>query len=286
VEIYDPNPQLRNVAIGRQEIVRWRNAHGHDRQGVFIFPVGFQEGHRYPLIVSAYSQGTHLNAFAGNPAPAFGSQVYAGLGYAVFFPGPRVPWMYGGATTRETLGGADGWELTFDDVESGVDVLIERGIVDADRMAIMGFSNGGAVAAALMTHTRRYKAAIAVAPANLNWLQSALHQDNQAERWMPTNTFVGVDQDILDDPEEYLRGSVVFRMSAIETPMLLAVGDRDDSSFLLPTIQIYLGLRRLDRDITLLRYAGMPHGFFGPSADDLNGRILEFLDRHLNRMRR
>jgi dipeptidyl aminopeptidase/acylaminoacyl peptidase len=75
-------------------------------------------------------------------------------------------------------------------------------------------------------------------------------------------------------------------MSAIETPMLLAVGDRDDSSFLLPTIQIYLGLRRLDRDITLLRYAGMPHGFFGPSADDLNGRILEFLDRHLNRMRR
>jgi dipeptidyl aminopeptidase/acylaminoacyl peptidase len=63
--------------------------------------------------------------------------------------------------------------------------------------------------------------------------------------------------------------------------MLLAVGDRDDSSFILPTIQIYLGLRRLGRDVTLLRYAGVPHGFFGPAAEDLNGRILAFLNRHL-----
>ena len=35
------------------------------------------------------------------------------------------------------------------------------------------------------------------------------------------------------------------------------------------------------RDVTLLRYAGVPHGFYGPAATDLNGRILEFLERHL-----
>ncbi len=280
-QIYDPNPQLRNVAMGPQEIVRWRNAHGHERQGVLILPVGFDEGQRYPLIVSAYSQGTHLNSFGGNQGPAFGGQAHAGLGYVVFFPGPRVPWMYGGAVTPDSVGGPDGWDLTFDDVESGVDVLIERGIVDADRMAIMGFSNGGAVAAALMTHTQRYRAAISVAPANLNWLQAALHQDNVAERWIPTNTFVGIEDDVLDNPLEHLRGSPVFRLREIHTPMLLAVGDRDDSSFILPTIQIYLGLRRLGRDVTLLRYAGMPHGFFGPAAEDLNGRILAFLNRHL-----
>jgi acylaminoacyl-peptidase len=280
VDLYDPNPHI-DVALGRQEIVRWRNTHGHERAGVLILPVGYEEERQYPLIVSAYSQGTHFNTFNDNGSPGFGSQIYAGLGYAVFFPGPRVPWMYGGAVSADPVGGADSWAVTFDDVESGVDVLIERGIVDPGRMAIMGFSNGGAVAAALMTHTQRYRAAVAVAPANLNWLVSALHQDNMAERWIPTQKFMGATEDVIEDPLEYLRGSPVFRLGEIQTPMLLAVGDRDDASFILPTIQIYLGLRRLGRDVTLLRYAGVPHGFYGPAATDLNGRILEFLERHL-----
>jgi len=282
VSIYDPNPQLRSVEIGRQEIVRWQNRRGDQREGVVILPVGFEAGRRYPLLVSAYTQGTHLNSFYSSPAPAFGNQRHAARGYVVFFPGPRVPWMYGGAAVPGHVGGPDGWDMTIDDVESGVDVLIERGIVDPNRMAIMGFSNGGAVAVGIITRTDRYAAAISVAPANLNWLEQALRQDNQSERWIPTHRFVGIDQDVLDDPLPYVEGSPVYQVENIRTPLLLAVGDRDDASFTLPTIQIYLALRRLGRNVTLLRYAGMPHGFFGPAADDLNRRIDEFLEIYLS----
>ncbi|MDX1394810.1 MAG: prolyl oligopeptidase family serine peptidase [Gemmatimonadota bacterium] len=281
-EIYDPNPQLAEVELGRQEIVRWRNAAGDDREGVLILPVGYEPGTRYPLIVSAYSEGSHLNAFYSDGSPAFGNQRHAARGYAVFFPGPRVPWMYGGAFVSGHVGGSAGWGQMIDDVESGVDVLIERGLVDPDRMAIMGFSNGGAAAAAMITRSHRYRAAVAVAPANLNWVESALRQDNTAERWIPTATFVGIREDVLENPAEYVRGSPVFEMGNVETPLLLAVGDRDDASFTIPTVEIYLALRRLRKEVTLLRYAGMAHGFFGPAADDLNERIAEFLERHLD----
>ncbi len=280
-EIYDPNPQLRDVELGRQEVVSWRNRRGDAREGILILPVGYEPGRRYPLIVSAYSEGSHLNSFQGDAAPAFGNQRHAARGYAVFFPGPRVPWMYGGAVGTDNVTGPPGWDLTVDDVESGVDVLIERGIVDPDRMAIMGFSNGGAATVGLITRTDRYRAAVAVAPANLNWVEAALRQDNMGGRWIRTQRFMGIDEDILEDPLPYLEGSPVFALASVDTPLLLAVGDRDDASFTVPTIETYLALRRLGKDVTLLRYADMAHGFFGPAGDDLNGRITDFLDRHL-----
>lgn len=280
-DLYDPNPQLAGVHMGRQEIVQWRNRAGDEREGILILPVGYESGRRYPLLVSAYSEGTHLNTFYSDPTPAFGNQRHAALGYAVFFPGPRVPWMYGGAATSDFVGGPAGWDVTVDDVESGVDVLIQRGFVDPDRMAIMGFSNGGAAATAVITRTDRYAAAVVAAPANLNWVESALRQDNQAKRWIPTRQFMGIKEDILENPAAYVAGSPVFQVGNITTPLLLAVGDRDNSSFTVPTVEVYLALRRLGRDVTLLRYAGMPHGFFGPSAVDLNERIDAFLDLHL-----
>lgn len=284
--VYDANPQVRDWDLGAQEVVRWTNAHGHERAGILIKPVGYRPGVRYPLVVSAYTENTHFNGFQLVTAPGFGSQAYASRGFAVFFPGPRVPWTYGALTSSEEeaeeVAGADGWDVTVDDVESGVDELIRRGIVDPSRMAAIGFSNGGAVVSALVAHSGRYKAGVILAPANLNWVQLALFQDNTSGRWVPTATFTGIGKDISEDPAAYLRGSLVFRMASVTTPLLLAVGDVDHPSFSLPTVQVYLALRRAGRDVTLLRYPGMGHGFYGPAKEDLQSRVMFFVERQLN----
>ncbi len=286
-EIYDPNPQVRTWALGEQEVVRWKNSRGHDRAGILIKPAGYDSGVRYPLVVSAYSQGTHLNGFQRVTDPGFANQAYASRGYAVFFPGPRLPWMYGAAARSEAeseaIRGADGWDLTVDDVESGVDVLIERGIADPDRLAVMGYSNGGAAVAALITRTSRYRAAVAVAPANLNWVQQALFQDNMSGRWLSTKTFTGIGEELWENPMAYVRGSLVFQMRNVETPVLLAVGDLDHPSFALPTIEAYLALRREGKDVTLLRYPDQRHSFHGRAHQDLRDRIMAFVERHLAR---
>src|SRR5207245_638811 len=57
---------------------------------------------------------------------------------------------------RGDWGGGD-----FKDVMAGVDDLIQRGIADADRMGIVGWSYGGYMAGWAVTQTNRFRAAVA-----------------------------------------------------------------------------------------------------------------------------
>jgi len=284
-KIFDANPELRQWALGRQEIVRWKSRMGYDRTGILIKPAGFRPDVKYPLIVSCYSQTTHLNSFQAFTHPGFGNQAFASAGYVVFFPGPRVPWTYGslGKTESESnaIKGADGWDVTFDDVESGVDELIARGFIDEDRMAIVGHSNGGAVVSLLITRTNRYKAAVAIAPANVNWVQLELLRDDLKGRWIPAPTFTGIDKPLEEAPLEWMRGSIVFHMNKVQTPVLFAVGSLDHYSFTLPTAEMYLSLRRQRKEVQFLWYEGQGHALYGPAGEDLRQRVKEFLDDHL-----
>jgi len=63
--------------------------------------------------------------------------------------------------------------------------------------------------------------------------------------------------------------------------MLLAVGDEDEGEMLLPTIEMYNGLRRFGKDVTLLRYPNQGHGFTGAALKDFWERENAFFDRYL-----
>src|SRR3546814_6779807 len=68
------------------------------------------------------------------------------------------------------------WDVMVDDVMSGVDELIRRGLVDADRMCGYGHSNGGAVVDYLITQTDRFQCAVVVSPVWSNWAGTPLLQ--------------------------------------------------------------------------------------------------------------
>lgn len=67
----------------------------------------------------------------------------------------------------------------------------------------------------------------------------------------------------------------------IETPVLLAIGDKDNWVFTLPTLQMYLAMRREGKEVTLLRYPDQGHGIYGPSGLDLYQRAMKFIDSRL-----
>jgi len=58
----------------------------------------------------------------------------------------------------------------------------------------------------------------------------------------------------------------------------LADGD-DDGDFLLGTIEMFNGLRYLDKDVTFLRYPNQGHGFSGAALSDFWSRENAFFDR-------
>jgi acylaminoacyl-peptidase len=275
ITLVDLQPQVQNWQLGAVETIRWRNAHGDAMEGTLLKPAGQVAGRRYPLIVDAYP----LVGGADWTSPMLGNQAWASSGYMVFRPSARAPhvWMnsWKSEASSSVAKGPRGWDLTQDDVMSGVDALIQRGDVDAERMCLYGFSNGGGVVNYLVTQTDRFKCAVSVAGAMSDWVRPALlntGQDQMLAQW------AGVA--LRDDPSAYIQLSAVFRLNRAKTPMMLADGD-NDGDFLLDTIEMYNGLRSAGVDVTLLRYRDQGHGFTGAALADFWEREMAFFKRYL-----
>jgi len=271
--LVDLNPQIQGWRLGKQEIVRWKNSHGEELEGILIKPVDYQPGHAYPLIVDAYPE--QKNDFKGWPLD--GNQIWASRGYAVFWPDAQAPhvWQnfFKSRAFNQGTKGPKGWNITVENVMSGVDELIRRGMVDPERVGLFGFSNGGGIVNYLVTSTNRFKCAVSVAGVYPDWLLPFFLGKNTS-----VAELAGVTP--WQDPEAYLKLSAVFHLDKVDTPMLLADGD-NDSWFLLGMIEMYNGLRHLGKDVTFLRYPNQGHGFEGAAMKDFWKRENAFFDRYL-----
>jgi dipeptidyl aminopeptidase/acylaminoacyl peptidase len=266
-------PGLDALALGEVEVVRWRNRSGETKEGTLLMPSGAVAGKKYPLIVDAYTTRSGADWIL----PLGGNQAWASMGYAVFRPSPRAPHVWVNPWKSEASSragkGPQGWNVTFDDVMSGVDELVKRRIVDPDRMCLFGHSNGGNVVNHLVTRTSRFRCAVSVAPAGSNLVRLLL-----AGGWNPSALNDG--RPLEEHLDEYIALSTVFQLHQVETPMLLAAGDQD-GDFLLNAIEIYNRLRARGKDVTLLRYPTEGHIFSGDALRDFWARQTEFFARHL-----
>src|SRR3989442_8702912 len=83
-------------------------------------------------------------------------------GYAVLFPNPRGSSGRGQSFAQMVYGDMGGGDAQ--DIMSGIDALIERGIADPDRLGVTGGSYGGFMSTWLVGQTERFAAAVAVSP--------------------------------------------------------------------------------------------------------------------------
>ncbi|HTI61890.1 MAG TPA: hypothetical protein VL524_00170, partial [Gemmatimonadaceae bacterium] len=57
-KLTDLNPQLRDIALGKTEVITWKSTDGTPVEGVLLEPVGYQPGRKYPLLVEAHGGPT------------------------------------------------------------------------------------------------------------------------------------------------------------------------------------------------------------------------------------
>jgi dipeptidyl aminopeptidase/acylaminoacyl peptidase len=132
--LVDVNPWVEELALGREVEVEWTSSDGKRVGGVLVYPVGYQEGQRYPLIVAIHGGPASADVLRFNGG--YGAQVYAGAGYAVLKPNYRGSRNYGNAHRTDIVG--DYFTMGYEDIITGVDHLIAEGIVDPDRMGVLG----------------------------------------------------------------------------------------------------------------------------------------------------
>ncbi|PZG17115.1 S9 family peptidase [Nonomuraea aridisoli] len=155
----DTRPELRGLRWGTQERLSYRAADGLDLDGLLILPVGAsRHDGPFPLVTLVHGgpYARYADQFMLGVFPS--GQWLAAAGYAVFLPNPRGGEGHGHAFAASVAGavGMDEWT----DIVTGIDVLIEDGVADPDRLGIGGWSHGGFMAAWAVGRTTRFKAAV------------------------------------------------------------------------------------------------------------------------------
>ncbi|MBM3908130.1 MAG: S9 family peptidase [Gemmatimonadetes bacterium] len=256
--VTNTNPWLADRALGQSEVVTWKSKDGWPVEGVLLKPVGYTAGAKVPLLVSAHGGPTaaHLASFRGGSSPG---QTWAGQGWAVLYPNPRGSTGYGEKFMRGNIpdwGGGD-----YRDIMTGVDALIQRGIVDSTKMAFEGWSYGGYMTSWVVSQTGRFKAAMMGAG-----LPSLLSMAGTTDIPGYINTFFnGVPQydGSLVNPsiKFYLERSAISYSDRVTTPLLILHGSNDERVPIGQPMEFYRALKDRGKTVELVFYPREGHGF-------------------------
>ncbi len=251
------NPGYDEKPKGEAEILRWTGALGEEVEGILQYPLdedfsaGENAGPR-PLVLDIH----------GGPLGADHDSWYQGWG------APNVLWRQHGAYVLQVnYHGSSGYglewaesireryyELEIPDIEAGVDLLLERGLVDPERLGSVGWSNGGILTAELITRTRRYKAAV-VGAADVEWLSDWANVDFGAS--FDHYYFGGPPWEI---PEVYIEKSPFFRLTEVTTPTLIHTGTEDRNVPPHQSWSLFRALQYLEKTpVRLVLYPGEAH---------------------------
>jgi dipeptidyl aminopeptidase/acylaminoacyl peptidase len=244
----------RDFRLPRQEKVEWKGADGVTVEGILFYPLDYQAGQRYPLVVQTHGGPQASDKFGFGRWGNY-TQVLAAKGYMVLQPNYRGSTGYGDAFLRDMVGHY--FVNAHLDVMTGVDALIARGLVDGERMAKMGWSGGGHMTNKIITFTNRFKAAASGAGA-ANWTSMYAQSDVRTYR---TPWFGGTPWQANAPSEVYWEHSPLKYVANVKTPTIFLVGDEDIRVPPPQSVEMFRALRSLGVPTHLYRAPREPHGW-------------------------
>lgn len=240
---------LSHRELGKVEEVWYKSSvDGRDIQGWIVKPPFYNASKKYPLLVENH----------GGPIANYGDrftaeiQLYAADGYVVFYPNPRGSTSYGeefGNLLYNNYPGED-----YNDVMDGVDYLVNKGIVDNNKLFVTGGSAGGIMTAWIIGKNNRFKAAVVVKPV-MNWISKTLVADNYfgyANSRYPGQPW--------ENFETYWKFSPISLVGNVETPTMVMVGMNDLRTPPSEAKQLYHALKLRKIETVLVELPGASHG--------------------------
>lgn len=255
--------------------ISWTNE-GMRSQGWLVGPRKPQAGVKHPMIVLVHGGPASAATPRFVAAGEFGNPLVRELtarGFYVFLPNPRGSYGQGmafGMANRRDFGGGD-WR----DILAGVDAVIRQAPVDGARLGLMGHSYGGFMTMWGVTHSDRFKAAVAGAGI-ANWI--SYYGQNGIDQWMVP--YFGAT--MYEDPAIYRAASPIESIRNAKTPTLLYVGERDVETPAVQSMEFWHGLRAVGVPTALVIYDGEGHAIRKPEHQlDQRRRTVEWFEKYL-----
>jgi dipeptidyl aminopeptidase/acylaminoacyl peptidase len=237
VQLTDINQHLKDKTIARTEVIRWKGALDEEVEGILYYPHNYEPGKRYPLVVMIHGGPASADLDAWSESWAYPQNLMNQRGAFVLKPNYHGSSNYG-LKWVESISGGKYYDLEVPDIEKGVDHLIAKGLVDPQRLGVMGWSNGAILTIALTVTTTRYKAASAGA-GDVEWASDWANAHFGAAF---DNYYFG--KSPLEDPMLYIKKSPFYRLDKVVTPTIIFFGTEDTN---VPTQQGWMHYRALQQ---------------------------------------
>ncbi|MEM6469341.1 MAG: S9 family peptidase [Planctomycetota bacterium] len=276
---YTPRPELKEVEqyLAPMESIRYPSSDGLEIPAYLTVPVG-ADAKDLPVVVLVHGGPKGPRDNWGYNAQV---QFLANRGYAVLQPNFRASGGYG----KKFLNAGDlQWgKLMQDDITWGVKYLIEQGIADKDRVAIMGGSYGGyATLAGLAFTPELYACGVdIVGPSNIFTLLDSIPPYWEAGRAFLYG-MVG-DPETEEGKQRIKEASPLFSAEKIARPLLIVQGANDPRVKQAEADQIVIALREKSHTVSYLLADDEGHGFAKPvNRMAMYAEIEAFLARQIN----
>ncbi|MCD6200756.1 MAG: S9 family peptidase [Bacteroidales bacterium] len=272
-KITHTNPQQAKYAWGKATLVSFTNRDGKKLQGVLHYPAHYESGKKYPMLVYIYEiRSTYLHYYVvPSPKSFYNITHYVQQGYFVFQPDIVYKVNHPG-------------ESAVNCVVPAVEKIIATGMIDKDRIGIMGHSWGAYQTSFIITQTHLFSAAVAGAPlTDMISMYNSIYWNSGT----PDQQIFEVSQGRFTQPwwmelKEYMENSPMFQAAKINTPLLVTFGDKDGAVDWHQGIEMYITMRRMEKPMIMLVYAGENHAVRKKeNMLDYTRRINEFFDHYL-----
>ncbi len=251
VQLTDANPWVRDsIAMGKVEVVQWKSVKDFTIEGLVHTPAGYDPAAKKPIPLILNIHGGPAGAWTNNFSTI--AHVYNGLGYALISPNVRGSVGYDDKLMRGNMGDIGGGD--YQDVMTGVDAMIARGLTVPDSISLRGWSYGGILGGWTITQTTRFKAASLGAMVS-DWTSEYGPGFNfDVSLW-----YIGGDP--WTNAQAFREKSSLTYVNKVKTPTLLLHGDNDITDTPAQSMNFFAGLQKFNVPSRYVRFPNEPHGF-------------------------
>jgi dipeptidyl aminopeptidase/acylaminoacyl peptidase len=237
--------------------VQWKAPDGQSNDGILTYPIAYQPGRRYPLVVFSHG-GPEAASSEDFDLDEIGPLrlLFAARGYLVFEPNYRGSDNLGNAHLHAIY--RDPGKGPDTDVISGIRMLERKGLVDTSRIAAVGHSYGGYMTAWLISHQHFWRCAV-VADGALDWTEE--YELSGAGNLAWTRDSLGGSPWDKQSAGLYRTGSPITYAGDITTPTLILSGTDDVTVPITESFALYHALN--SRGVPV-RFTGIPGAHHSP----------------------
>ena len=246
---------VKNRAFAKSEVVHWKGANDEEVEGILYYPTNYEAGKKYPLITAIHGGPSGHDADAWEDSWAYPNNLLTQRGAFLLKPNYHGSNNYG-LQWVESICCGKYYDLETPDINAGVDSLIAKGLVDPDKIATLGWSNGSILSTSLITnYPDRYKVA-SVGAGDVEWISdwgNVMFGDSFDSYYFGKSPF--------EDPELYIRKSPFFKMDKIRAPVLIFHGTADTNVPPAQSWSYFRALQYYDKvPVKFVVFPGEPHG--------------------------